>query len=93
MLRNLFFLVTLALVWSCDSGPDLVGPDDTKPGELDLNFDFDFPVPPPRGGVDGSGNVVTESRALGPFHAVSFSGVSGPGATADLVLEQTGSPF
>ena len=75
MLRNLFFLVTLALVCSCDGGPDLVGPDD----------------PPARYGVDGSGNVVTESRALGPFHAVSFSGISGPGATADLVLEQTGS--
>lgn len=70
MLRNLFFLVTLALVCSCDGGPDLVGPDD----------------PPARDGVNGSGNVVTESRALGPFHAVSFSGIG------HLVLEQTGSP-
>ena len=72
MLRNLFFLVTLALVCSCDGGTDLVlvGPDD----------------PPARGGVNGSGNVVTESRALGPFHAVSFSGIG------HLVLEQTGSP-
>ena len=84
MLRNLFFLVTLSLVCSCDGGPDLVGPDHPP----DFDFDFDFPE---RGGVDGSGNVVTESRALGPFHAVSFSGISGPGATADLVLEQTGS--
>ncbi len=70
MLRNLFFLVTLALVCSCDGGPDLVGPDD----------------PPARDGVNGSGNVVTESRALGPFHRVSFSGIG------HLVLEQTGSP-
>ena len=85
MLRNLFFLITLALVSSCDGGPDLVGPDDP----LDFDLDFDFPA---RGGVNGSGNVVTESRALGPFHAVSFSGVGNPGATADLVLEQTGSP-
>lgn len=69
MLRNLFFLVTLALVCSCDGGPDLVGPDD----------------PPARDGVNGSGNVVTESRALGPFHRVSFSGIG------HLVLEQTGS--
>jgi len=89
MLRNLFFLVTLALVCSCDGGPDLVGPDD-PPAQFD--FQFDFPIVfPERGGVNGSGNVVTESRALGPFHAVSFSGISGPGATADLVLEQTGS--
>ena len=79
MLRNLFFLVTLALVCSCDGGPDLVGPDEP----LDFDLDFDFPA---RGGVDGSGNVVTESRALGPFHAVSFSGIG------HLVLEQTGSP-
>ncbi len=69
MLRNLFLLVTLALVCSCDEGPDLVGPDD----------------PPARGGVNGSGNVVTESRELGPFHGVSFSGIG------HLVLEQTGS--
>ncbi len=69
MLRNLFFLVTLALVCSCDGGPDLVGPDD----------------PPARDGVNGSGNLVTESRALGPFHRVSFSGIG------HLVLEQTGS--
>ena len=34
MFRNLFFLVTLALVSSCDGGPDLVGPDDPP--------DFDF---------------------------------------------------
>ena len=78
MLRNLFFLVTLALVCSCDGGPDLVGPDD-PPAQFD--FDFDFPNL-----LDGSGNVVTESRALGPFHAVSFSGLG------HLVLEQTGSP-
>lgn len=79
MFRNLFFLVTLALVSSCDGGPDLVGPDDPP----DFDFDFDFPE---RDGVNGSGNVVTESRALGPFHAVSFSGIG------HLVLEQTGSP-
>ena len=86
MLRNLFFLVTLALVCSCDGGPDLVGPDH-PPAQFDFDFDFDFPnLPPSLGGVNGSGNVVTESRALGPFHAVSFSGIG------HLVLEQTGSP-
>ncbi len=85
MLRNLFFLVTLALVCSCDDGPDLVGPDD-PPAQFDFDFDFDFPnLPPSLGDVDGSGNVVTESRALGPFHRVSFSGIG------HLVLEQTGS--
>ena len=36
--------------------------------------------------MNGSGNVVTESRALGPLHDVSFSGIG------HLVLEQTGSP-
>ena len=64
------FFLPLALVCFCDGGSDLVGPDD----------------PPARVGVNGSGNVVTESRALGPFHAVSFTGIG------HLVLEQTGSP-
>lgn len=73
------------LLCGCDDGPDI-----SRPDEVSFNFNFeslealnDISVEP-RVGIAGSGNVVTQSREVSGFEAVSFSGVG------RLILEQTG---
>ena len=79
-------LPLLTLFLGCDSAPTFTGPDelnvDPNPNfNFDFNFDFNLDT---AGHVVGSGNVVTESRTVSGFHAVSISGV------ARLIIEQTG---
>ena len=74
MRMTTFLLTTLAtgLISACDDHLDFLGPD---------GFEVSS-----RGGIHGSGNIVTESRSIGAFHGVSFSGIG------RLVIEQTGTP-
>lgn len=69
MFRKLILIAALGVGCSCDDHQRIVGPDGLSGG----------------GDIVGSGRVVTQSRDLGTFHRVSFSGIG------HLVLEQTGS--
>lgn len=69
-MRTTTILLATMFLCACDDGPHLLGPDGVEVQ--------------PRAGIDGSGNIDTELRSVGPFHGVSFSGIG------QLVIEQTG---
>ena len=71
------------LLCGCDDGPDISRPDEVSFDFQSLEALNDISVEP-RVGIAGSGNVVTQSREVSGFEAVSFSGVG------RLILEQTG---
>ena len=69
-MRTTTFLLATMLISACDDHLDFVGPDGVAESFRD--------------GINGSGNIVTESRSVGAFHGVSFSGIG------RLVIDQTG---
>ena len=75
-----YSVLLVLLLCGCDDGPDI-----SRPDEVSVDFSvFDSFSVEPRVGIAGSGNVVTQSREVSGFEAVSFSGVG------RLILEQTG---
>jgi len=69
MRRTILVLAALSL-GGCDHDPHPLGPD--------VGFG------PSGGNIEGSGNVITQSRSITDFQAVSFNGIG------HLVIEQTG---
>ena len=69
-MRTTTFLLATILITACDDHPHIAGPDGVAESSRD--------------GINGSGNIVTESRSIGAFHGVSFSGIG------RLVIDQTG---
>ena len=69
-MRTTTFLLATILISACDDHLDFVGPDGVAESFRDR--------------INGSGNIVTESRSVGAFHGVSFSGIG------RLVIDQTG---
>ena len=69
-MRKATFLLATILITGCDDHPHFVGPDGITESSRD--------------GINGSGNIVTESRSVGAFHGVSFEGLG------RLVIDQPG---
>jgi hypothetical protein len=69
-MRTTTFLLATILISACDDHPHVAGPDGVAESSRD--------------GINGSGNIVTESRSVGGFHGVSFGGIG------RLVIDQTG---